>query len=93
MTLGRGKIMSKSTKQKLNMKSSTEAELVSASNSVPQIVWTNYSGISNTVWVGISGRNIELESNETFCMSYMSIMCDSDGWFIVICELHGELTI
>jgi hypothetical protein len=42
MSLGKGTIMSHSTKQKLNTKSSTESELVGASDSVPQIVWTNY---------------------------------------------------
>ena len=42
MSLGRGTIMSKSTKQKINTKSSTESELVGASDSVPQIVWTSY---------------------------------------------------
>ena len=42
MTLGRGTIMSKSTKQKINTKSSTESELIGASDSVPQIVWNNY---------------------------------------------------
>ena len=42
MSLGLGTIMSKSTKQKINTKSSTESELVGASDSVPQIVWTNY---------------------------------------------------
>jgi hypothetical protein len=42
MSLGRGMIFSKSTKQKLNTKSSTEAELVGASDLVNQIIWTKY---------------------------------------------------
>ena len=42
MSFGRGTIMSKSTKQKLNTKSSTESELVAASDMVSQLIWTIY---------------------------------------------------
>ena len=40
MTLGSGSLYSKSAKQKLNTKSSTEAELVAASDMSGQILWT-----------------------------------------------------
>ena len=40
MTLGGGAVYSKSSKQKLNTKSSTEAELVAASDMSGQILWT-----------------------------------------------------
>jgi hypothetical protein len=39
ISLGRGAAMSKSSKQKLNTKSSTEAELVGASDYVPNSIW------------------------------------------------------
>ena len=39
---GRGLIISISKKQKLNTKSSTEAELIGADNSMPQMLWTRY---------------------------------------------------
>jgi hypothetical protein len=39
LSLGRGVIMSKSSKQKLNTKSSTEAELVGASDYLPSTIW------------------------------------------------------
>jgi len=39
MLLGRGTIMSKSTKQRLNTKSSTEAELVGATDYLPNTIW------------------------------------------------------
>ena len=42
MTLGRGSIYNRSTKQKLNTKSSTEAEVVGVDDVLPQILWTNY---------------------------------------------------
>jgi len=38
--MGKGVLFSKSSKQKLNTKSSTEAELVGASNFLSQTVWT-----------------------------------------------------
>jgi len=38
-SLGRGAIMCKSTKQKLNTKSSTEAEVVGSSDYLPNTIW------------------------------------------------------
>ena len=40
MTLGKGSIFSASTKQKLNSKSSTKAELIGMNNIIGQILWT-----------------------------------------------------
>ena len=40
-TMGVGTIYARSTKQKLNTKSSTETELVGADDCLPQILWTN----------------------------------------------------
>jgi hypothetical protein len=42
MTLGGGSIFNKSTKQKLNGKSSTEAEVIAVDDVVGQILWTQY---------------------------------------------------
>ena len=42
VTLGIGAIYSKSTKQKLNTKSSAESKLVGIDNTMPQILWTRY---------------------------------------------------
>ena len=42
MTLGRGIIYATSTRQKLNTKSSTEAELVGVNDIMPQVLWTRY---------------------------------------------------
>jgi len=42
MSLGKGSVLSMSTKQKLNTKSSTEAELVGVDDAMPQILWTRY---------------------------------------------------
>ena len=42
MTFGRGAVMSMSTKQKLNTKSSTKAELVGVDDCIPFNVWARY---------------------------------------------------
>ena len=42
MTMGRGALYSISKKQKLNTKSSTEAELVGVDDLMPQILWMRY---------------------------------------------------
>ena len=50
MTLGKGTLISFSRKQKLNAKSSTEAELIRIDDALPQILWTKFfssTGISN----------------------------------------------
>ena len=39
---GHGSIISIPKKQKLNTKSSTEAELIGADNAMPQMLWTRY---------------------------------------------------
>ena len=42
MTLGKGAVYGTSTRQKINTKSSTEAELVGVNDLMPQILWTRY---------------------------------------------------
>ena len=42
MTVGKGTAYSASSKQKLNTKSSTEAELVAIDNSMGQILWSRH---------------------------------------------------
>eukprot|EP00978_Attheya_sp_CCMP212_P038772 scaffold195564_cov31-Attheya_sp.AAC.1 len=42
MSLGRGAVYASSVKQKLNVKSSTESELVGVADMLPQMLWTRY---------------------------------------------------
>jgi hypothetical protein len=42
VAIGKGSIWSHSTKQKLNTRSSTEAELVTVDDMMPQVLWTKY---------------------------------------------------
>ena len=41
-SLGKGSIISTSTKQKLNTRSSTETELVAADDLMPHVCWTSF---------------------------------------------------
>jgi len=42
LSLGKGSVYGTSTRQKLNTKSSTEAELVGVNDVLPQVLWTRY---------------------------------------------------
>ncbi len=42
MSMGAGAVYSSSQKQKMNTKSSIEAELVGANGILPQVLWTRY---------------------------------------------------
>jgi hypothetical protein len=64
MSLGRGAIMCKSTKQKLNTKSSTEAELVGASDYLPNTIWAK-------MFLGAQGYLID---ENTFAQDNQSAM-------------------
>jgi hypothetical protein len=69
MSLGQGVIYGTSKRQKLNTKSSTEAELVGADDVMPQMLWTLYFleaqgyKINNNVLYQDNKSAILLESN------------------------------
>ena len=42
LIMGKGTIYGGSLKHKLNLKSSTETELISVSNGINQVLWTKY---------------------------------------------------
>ena len=64
MTLGKGTTYSTSSKQKLNMKSSTEAELVAIDNSMRQVLWPDISlqHKANTYQLQQSTRKLRAQS-------------------------------
>jgi hypothetical protein len=99
MSLGRGTIMSKSTKQKLTTKSSTEAELVGASDSVPQIVWTNYFieeqgyDINETILYQDNTSAISMEVNGRLSSSKRTKHINIRYFFIQDRIKNGELAV
>ena len=69
MTMGLGIIQGKATKQKLNTKSSTEAELVGASDYIPWTVWAKWFleeqgyKLKRSIFYQDNESAIKLESN------------------------------
>ena len=69
LSLGEGSIISTSTEQKLNTRSSTETELVGADDIMPYVLWTNYIlehqnwGVKDTLMYQDNKSAILLEKN------------------------------
>ena len=69
MTLGKVGVYSKSTRQKLNTKSSTESDLVGSENLMPQVPWMQYFmeaqgyGINYNVMYQDNQSTIWMENN------------------------------
>ena len=70
MTMGRGAIQFISSKQKMNTRSSTEAELVAVDDVIAQILWTlrfllaqGYPVEANVLFQDNTSSTIKLESN------------------------------
>jgi hypothetical protein len=69
MSMGRGSMSSMSKNQKINTRSSTEAELIGADNAMPQIIWTKYfieaqgQGISDNILYQDNLSTMLLEKN------------------------------
>ena len=57
MSMGKGTILEKSRKQKINAKSSTEAEIIGVDDISTQIIWGNYS---------IAAQGYEIDETEVF---------------------------
>ena len=70
MTLGRGSIYSKSSRQKINTKSSTEAELIAASNMSGQILWTLYF---------LKALGYEIQNNIIYQDNKSAILLEKNG--------------
>ena len=70
MSLGRGVFTCKSSKQKLNTKSSTEAELVGASDYLPNTLWTKYF---------LEAQGYELETNSFAQDNQSAIKLEKNG--------------
>ena len=69
MTLGRGCVISTSIKQKINTKSSTEAELVGTDDMSGQLLWTRYFLQEQ----GYDFKTVLLQDNQScICLLYTS---------------------
>jgi len=70
MSLGRGAIYSTSTRQKLNTKSSTEAELVGVDDMMPMILWTRQF---------LEGQGYTIEDNIVYQDNQSAILLETNG--------------
>jgi hypothetical protein len=70
MTLGKGVVFGTSTRQKLNTKSSTEAELVGVNDVMPQALWTRYF---------IEAQGYEVTDNVIFQDNQSAILLEKNG--------------
>ena len=98
-SLGKGSIISTSTKQKINTRSSTETELVAADDLMPHVCWTNYFldcqgyNIDSTIMFQGNQSAILLENNGKKSSSKRTRHINIRYYFITDRIKNGELEI
>ncbi|KAI2512927.1 Reverse transcriptase (RNA-dependent DNA polymerase) [Fragilaria crotonensis] len=95
MTLGKGAIYGTSTRQKINTKSSTEAELVGVNDILPQALWTRYfleaqgyavkesivyQDNKSTILLAENGEGVEWKANSTYQYSLLLYQGSGGLW-------------
>ncbi len=100
MSLGAGAVYSTSKKQKLNTKSSTEAELVGVNDIMPQILWTRYfleaqgySTVTNLVINQDNQSAMLLEKNGRRSSSKWTRHINIQYFFVSDCVAAGKAKI
>jgi hypothetical protein len=98
-TLGKGAIYGTSTRQKINTKSSTEAELVGVAEVLPQVLWTRYfleaQGYTseNTIIYQDNKSSILLEKNRKASSSKRTRHINIRYYFVTDRINNGEVDI
>ena len=99
MSMGKGAIYGTSTRQKLNAKSSTEAELVGVAEVLPQILWTRYFleaqgySSSSTIIHQDNKSSILLEENGMASSSKRTRHINVRYYFVTDRIAKGEVSI
>jgi hypothetical protein len=70
MSLGKGSVYFSSTRQKLNTKSSSEAELVGVDDVMPLIFWT---------WYFLDAKGYDVHENKVFQDNQSAILLEENG--------------
>ena len=99
MSLGEGAVTSASRKHKLNVKSSTESEIVGADDTLPQALWTRYFieaqgyAIDKMILYQDNKSAILLETNGKFSSSKRTKHIKTRFFFIKDKIASGELEV
>ena len=99
MTLGAGAIQTVSTKQKVNTKSSTEAELVSLDDVISKVMWTKLFleaqgyDIKENIIYRDNQSSMKLEMNGKFSSSKRTRHFNIKYFFITDLISRGEVSI
>ena len=99
LTLGKGAVYSRSTKKKINTKSSIEGEIVGVDDILPQVLWTNYFmraqgyGSKETVVYQDNKSAILLENNGKLSSSKRTKHINVCYYFVKDCVERKELRI
>lgn len=70
MTLGKGSIYGTSTRQKINSRSSTEAELVGVNDVMPQVLWT---------WYFLMAQGYDVDDNIVYQDNQSTMLLEKNG--------------
>ena len=99
LTLGKGAVYSRITKQKINTKSSTEGEIVGVDDILLQVLWKNYFmraqgyGSKDTVVYQDNKSAILLENNDKLSSSKRTKHINVCYYFVKDCVERKELRI
>jgi len=99
MTMGQGAAYSQSSKQKLNTKSSTEAELVGVDDVLPQMIWCRYfleaqqEQVEDNICYQDNESAIKLENNGKRSSSKRTRHINIRYYFITDRVANGEVSI
>ena len=99
MTLGKGAITSTSTKQKVNVRSSTEGELVGADDALPQAIWSKYfieaqgHTVNNNIMCQDNKSCMLLETNGKFSSSKRTKHINNKYFLITDKIAQGDLEL
>ena len=99
MTLGKGATTSFSTKQKVNVRSSTEGELVGADDALPQAIWSKYfieaqgHTVNNNIMCQDNKSCMLLETNGKFSSSKRTKHINNKYFLITDKIAQGDLEL
>ena len=99
MTLGKGATTSTSTKQKVNVRSSTEGELVGADDALPQAIWSKYfieaqgHKVDNNIMLQDNKSGMLLETNGKFLSSKRTKHINNKYFLITDKIAQGDLQL